>query len=123
MSRIGELQPNTIQTMIRTIIGHMTDIYDWRMVPERDLNMEGGLNAMLNNLYAIRRELFGPEYGAHKKAVVKGASTTKDIDLDRFDLDKPRELQMALLVVCGGYLGFRGLSEHTNLVFGNWEKD
>ena len=78
---------------------------------------------MLNNLYAIRRELYGPEYGAHKKAVVKGASTMKDIDLDRFDLDKPRELQMALLVVCGGFLGFRGLSEHTNLVFGNSEKD
>ena len=114
---LGELQPSTITTLVRTLFGVMTDLYDWRFQFDRDFNFENGLVPQLN-----KREKLGPGHGATKKAELKGAVMVEDIDLAVFDLTDPSELQMAVLTVFGGYFDLRDCAEHAYLEKGNIER-
>ena len=110
------IQPKTTMTYLRTLLGHMKSTYDWRYLMETDFNFPGGLKGMLTLMFQHRRIVVGATYGAdQRRAVMRGVSSVKDLDLSIFNLDDITEHQKCLMVVWGAYGGFRGNQEHTYL--------
>ena len=57
-----------------------------------------------------------------KKAILKGAEFTKQLDMSVFDLTKAGDIILAALVAFGAFIGLCGGSEHSNLLLSNIAK-
>ena len=118
-----DYQPASLMCLVRTFFGHMKETYDWNYNVQNDFNFQGGMVPALNDLFARRRKIHGPEYGTEKKeTVLKDAKTVADCDLTVFDLDDPKDHTRATMTSFGLYLAYRGIKDHTYMERGNIER-
>ena len=110
------LAPRTVMFYLRTLMGHMKDTYGWEFNLDRDFNFQGGLTPVLNAIFSENRARLGTRYGSQSRvAVLKGVSTSKDLDMSVFDESDPIQHIEKMITGFGKDFGFRGSKEHVNL--------
>ena len=112
----GTLQPSTMITYLRTLFGHMRDVYDWRYNLDRDFHLKSGLWPHLDKLNGDRKDDIGKSYGTGtQKSKFKKMEKVGQLKWDVFDEDNPVQHTMKVMEQCESYFGFSRNAEHTLL--------
>ena len=109
------LEPGTENTYLGSLLAVMKEEYDWRFSCDKDFKFEGGLESRLQLLRAERADKW-PEYGTGKNVQEPGVDSVTDIDITVFSEEDNTDFQKKTLICFGGYLAFRGASEHAYLM-------
>ena len=93
----------------------MRDEFDWRYSLEKDFNFQGGLSPRIETIYEERSKEWPACYGTAPNRQVSSVTNVCHIDLTVLDEDVLVQHQKKCMVVCGGWLAFRGHGEHAYL--------
>jgi hypothetical protein len=116
-TNFSELQPTPIMTYCCTILGMCTDLFNWRFQLNKDFNFAGGLTPNLNKLFEQCAKKHGLVCGAGAgRQILKNVRTSKDLCIDVFHEDEPRQHLMKVGAVLGAFFGFHGGKEHSDLL-------
>ncbi len=119
------LQPSTHSRKLRTLMGHLKAEYGWLYSFENDFSFDGGLKAVVKNMFADRLKATEEDPGRNpystgaKKQIVQGVSNVSQLDWTVFNEDIPHEHQCKLMGIFGAYFGLRGRKEHAFLSVNN----
>ncbi len=105
------LQPSTEYSYLRSLLGLLSEEYDWRYQYESHFSFKGGLKPKMELLHAERKKKY-PTYGTGPNKQRPSVLNASEVDVSVFDESDIEEHQKKTLLVMGINFAMRGLTEH-----------